>query len=235
MRTLWVIAGAALIAAGSPSDAKSVHKEFSEAWSQRDQAYAEDFTQLLEDANKAVEAYKASVTENHPPEQQVALFRTAMDKAHAASAARGRGMFLIEFREFMAGKPSAARTELWVQEKAAEIQRDEAALNRLQQSIEALPEGTPDHKVASATQDWIEAHGQLQGEVGEIILIDANLRSYFAGRGEEQANKRSALAGILGSLGASLQQQQNGFPPSAPLPVTTRCNTYFSGTVCTTN
>ncbi|MEQ5787704.1 hypothetical protein J3454_07360 [Erythrobacter sp. NFXS35] len=235
MRTVWAVLAAALLAAGSPADAKSVHKEFSEAWSQRDDAYAEEFTGLLEEANAAVSAYRAAVVENQPPERQAALFRTAMDKAHAASAARGRGMLLIEFREFMADKPSAARTEVWTQEIAAKLQRDEAALDRLQKNIEAMPEGTSDDEFAGAMQNWIEAHGNFQGEVGEILLIDANLRSYFAGRGEEKARSRSALAGILGGLAAGLQQQQNGFAPAPPLPVTTRCNTYFSGTVCTTN
>lgn len=158
-----------------------------------------------------------------------------MDKAHSASAARGRGLLLIEFREFIAGKPSAARTELWIQEKAAELQREDDTVNAQRQSIETFPAGTPEGEMIAATQSWIEAHGRLQGRVGEILLIDANLRSYFAARGEEKARSRSALAAILGGMAAGLQQQQGGLASAPPLPLTTRCNTYFSGTVCTTN
>jgi hypothetical protein len=143
-------------------------------------------------------------------------------------------MFLIEFRKFMATKPSAARTELWIQEKSAELQRDETSLEVQRQSIEAFPAETPEVDIVLATQSWVVAHGKLQGRVGEILLIDANLRSYFTARGEEKARSRSALAAILGGMATGLQQQ-NGFAPAPPLPLTTRCNTYFSGTVCTTN
>lgn len=232
MRTLW-IAAPILFAAASPSEAKSVHKEFSEAWASRDNGYAANFTELLKEANEAVAAFRIAVDEQQPREQRIALFNVAMEKAHAASAARGRGMLLIEFREFVARKPSAARTELWVQEKASELQREEAELTELQKTIQALPEGTSDNELIAATQKWMEMHGQLQGRVSEITLIDANLRSYFAGRGEEQAKKRNALAGLLGGLAA--MGQQDGYAPPPPMPLTTRCNTYFSGTVCTTN
>lgn len=235
MQRLWFLLAVALLAGGAPSAAKSVHKEFSEAWAERDNAYAEDYTRLLQQANEAVEAYRATVAAGEPREVQIAAFKAAMDKAHAASSARGRGLFLIEFREFMAGKPSTARTELWIQEKAAELQRDEAAVEAQRQSIETFPTGTPDQEIVAATQSWIQAHGTLQGRVGEILLIDANLRSYFIARGEEKARSRGALAAILGSMAAGLQQQQGRLAPAPPLPVITRCNTYFSGTVCTTN
>lgn len=232
MKAFW-IAAPILFAAASPSEAKSVHKEFSEAWASRDNAYAANFTDLLNEANEAVAAFRTAIDEQRPREQRIALFNAAMGKAHAASAARGRGMLLVDFREFIGQKPSAARTELWIQEKASELQRDEAALAELQKSIQALPEGTPDNDFIATTQKWMEMHGQLQGKVSEILLIDANLRSYFAGRGEEQARKRNALAGLLGGLAA--MGQQDGYAPPPPLPITTRCNTYFSGTVCTTN
>lgn len=235
MRKVVILIFALMLFVGAPSDAKSVHKEFSEAWAERDNAYADDFARLLQQANDAVEAYRATVAAGEPRVVQIAAFKAAMDKAHAASAARGRGLLLIEFREFMIGKPSAARTELWIQEKAAELQREEAAVEAQRQSIETFPTETPDQVIVASTQSWFQAHGTLQGRVGEILLIDANLRSYFTARGEEKARSRGALAAILGGLAAGVQQQQDGFAPAPPLPITTRCNTYFSGTVCTTN
>lgn len=234
MRALAIIVAASLLISGAPTAAKSIHAEFSEAWAERDDAYAKDFVAQLETANQAVSEYRSAVEQGRPDDEQAAIFKAAMSKVHTASKARGRGLLLIEFREFIAEKPSAARTELWMQEQVAQMQREEKALADLQREIESLPDNTEGVKIVAAMQSWIEAHGSLSGKLEEIQLIDANLRSYFAGRGEEKSRSRSLLGGLLGGLAAGLRQQEGSFP-TLPMPTITRCSPSFSGVICLTN
>lgn len=234
MRALVVIVTASLLAAGAPAAAKSVYKEFSEAWAARDESYSKDFVTQLEAANKAVAEFRAAVAEGRPDAEQTAAFKVAMDKAHSASKARGRGLLLVEFREFMADKPSAARVEMWVQEKVALMQRDESALAALQREIEGFPENTDGWKVVETTQKWVEAHGDLSGRLDEIQLIDANLRSYFVARGDEKNRSRSFIGALLGGMAAGLREPDTGFV-APPMPIMTRCSPSFSGVNCITN
>ena len=52
MRLVAGLVTALLLSAGTPSEAKSVQKEFWEVWAQRDDAYAADYTELLKEAQE---------------------------------------------------------------------------------------------------------------------------------------------------------------------------------------
>jgi len=47
MRALAFIVAASLLISVAPAAAKSIHAEFSEAWAERDDAYAKDFVAQL--------------------------------------------------------------------------------------------------------------------------------------------------------------------------------------------
>lgn len=216
--------------------AKSVYRDFEEAFRDRDNAYAAEFVERLREANEAVIEFRSAQADQITESEFVRLYKLAMDKVHEASFARGQGLTIVEFREFFEDRPSAARAEVWMQERLASIQAKERELDKLYRDFKSLPQGAPTSEIITATQAWIEAHGQLSGEVEELLLLDANLRSYFTARGAERGRRNSLFASLLGGLANGLREQRSA--PQSPLlqlPTTIRCNEYFSGTVCRVN
>lgn len=225
------ISVATLSFAVEPLAAESTHKEFSEAWEARETRYSEQFDAANSMAKeKSNEYFQAIIAKK---EDVSAETKAMMDAIEASSYLYARGRTLMFLREHMKSKPSAAKTELWMQEMLDLLQGSAKEADRRWAEFNAMKPGDDLRAYFAALEVALIQSGQTKGEMDELTLIDQNLASYYEARSVEQAKRRTARAAFLSAIGASLQQSssQAVFAPT----VRTRCTTFGGVTNCTSN
>lgn len=235
----WFLGLALLVVmAQVPVDAKSAYKEFYSAWSERSSGYEDEFVRQLDGANQKITVYQKALEESDP--KTADYFRTAMDAAYATNVTRARGELMHELLERMKKKPSAAASELWIQERVSIVKEKALAAEQNKGRIEELlskPEGISSadefNNLVKNVQKAAEGYGYIYGMNAELDLIDQNLRSYYVARGQEKRARSQALSAFFGSIAQSFSQQNSYIEPSQTL--TTRCSKFGWTTTCTTN
>lgn len=230
MRNLWlfIAVGLALVFA-APASASSTFDDFATAWSERDARYVEKHAALDKEARAATAAF----LDNADPAsaESTARLEKMIAAIKAASYVDGRGMILRDLRIHMAKKPTAARTDLWMQEKADSVRTQSSDLDGKFADLKrrsAAGQGETDSYFTDTIAALIMA-ATLQGQVEELTLVDANLGSYFQAKGQEDASRRQARARIFGAIGAALSSYS---APENSLWSAT-CTTAYGTTRCT--
>lgn len=211
----------------SALSAKSVHKDFKEAWEKRYERYEQEWQVLDQSARDTVAKYVAALeVEGADMEQEGAKLKDAM---HRASYLYGRYWVLSQLRKHMDDKPSSVSSELWMQEKVSEVQADARTADLHWAQLNEMPPDTALMDALSKFESAVVGSARVQGVVDELTLIDQNLASYYQGRSKERANRSR----IFSAIGSALMQSSNQatFAPT----VQTRCSTYGGITNCKSN
>lgn len=226
------------LALSTPVEAKSPHKEFMGAWAQRDLEYQQEFTDELKRSNEATETFlKHARSTTSGKEELAGSYEDMLLAQFEASGSKSKGLLLQELIALIEEKPSAALGEMWMQRQVAKVREQEAEVRQLVAKLDSIPQGSDNTwAIIGAMENWVQAQGALEGTVDELVLIDQNLQSYFQAQSKRAENRRSGFRAFLVGMAASLaqQRQQVTRENNVRLPLTTRCNTYFSGTVCQT-
>jgi hypothetical protein len=205
MRTKWVVLTSLMLAV--PVGA-SVYGDFTKVWDARDKSYRSERPALESNAQQSAErAVNALVSDDPDAPQDLVL---ALNAAWSLSELAGRGQMLFTFREHMAGKPSAALSEVWIQGKVDELRRRKSDADMIEREMDMLK----GHDSISVKQ-WIAAlerlsmmRGTLAGEASELALINENLITYYHARSEEVSRNRAILSAALAGLAAAAQDSQ---------------------------
>ena len=221
-----------------PVAAKSVHKEFLAAWSSRSTVYEKEFVNQITDANSKVTKYLKAFDNSEP--NTIEYFRNAMDAAYAANVTRARGELMHELLERMQKKPSAAASELWIQERISVLKEKAVAAEKNRQRVNDLLSKTEEERgyegfreLVKNVQQAAEGYGYIYGMNAELDLIDQNLRSYYVARGQEKRARSQALSAFFGSMAQSFSRENSYLEPMRTLK--TRCTKFGFTTTCTTN
>ena len=229
---IFVCAAFAVTAPSQQADAKSVHKEFTEAWSERDNQYSSSYSVLVDTTNASIKNFRLSL--ENGGDNTVPLFKIAMDNAHDASVVKGRGLILNDLIALAKNKPSPARSEIWMQREIDKLKSQNNTLATLQAAMEGQGAETPLEQKIKAIQSWVQQHGLVTGKTEELSLIDQNLASYHRAKSASDQRKRAARRAFFGILGSALARssvRRNDFTPT----ITTHCNTFGGITTCRSN
>jgi hypothetical protein len=206
-----------------------VYKDFWKAWAERDARHVAEHAQLDKAAREATENLMVSLKESSPemPAKMERMF-TAID---AAWFIDGRVWMLRDLRIHMEKKPSAAKTELWLQERIDSLRAEERAVKAKWAEVDGMREkGASDLLVyLQESVLAVSMAATLRGKVEELNLLDQNLASYFRAKGQEDMERRQARARIFGAMGAALSAYSRPQPDTS---WTATCTTFGNRTNC---
>ena len=170
----------ALAIPSGEASAKSVQQEFSQAWTERGERYEAEQLRLnarVDEAWKALdEARKANAPDVKDRTGQ--FISTLQDGAYL----HGLAALLYAFKEHMAKKPSAAATELWVQERVDSLRTQAEVLDKTGEHLKSdTSPGAFKAKLAALANS-----AEFMGTVAELRLLDGQclLGEIDAGRAE---------------------------------------------------
>lgn len=222
-----------LIAGLAPqtATAKSVEKEFAEAWAERVDRYAHVKEQAKADFKPAYDGLEAAAKGGAEQAKQalVKLF----DASHALGYNAAREDTLRTLMGFMTNKPSAVRAELWLEDRADNAKTEADRAKSASASAAAMKlgdNGATGADMLNAAVQAVFGLGAAQGRVDELQTIDSNLASFYRAKGEQDTRRRTTLSGILGAIGQGLRdsaQQNQGW--------TAQCSTIGQFTNCSGN
>jgi hypothetical protein len=201
---VWILAIA--VAISSPAIAESPAQEFEAAWAQRAQNYADDEARAQAFQESAVEQFRATDT----PEDANRLIGPALSALAQWGYAQGREFQLQDFLRMRAEKPSAARVELYFQERQDALQR---LFQNAQEQANALKEigSMPPEEYVSKVLETASRNGVLQGAADELALLDQNSATLQQATDERSERRRRTRAAMLGGLGAALANSNSGW------------------------
>ncbi|MEZ5748712.1 MAG: hypothetical protein R3D83_02130 [Caenibius sp.] len=216
MRFIWYAVLLTVAFAVIPSaEAKSVRKEFTEAWVARQDRYAGDVERAT---NELKDALNPKTPEPDLDEDAAKVRISAiLEKTRQMGYSAGRADVLFRLLALMKEKPSSARAEMWFQEEADHVKQESAKADDRLNAAKAIKIGeggvTPQEAFTEAGQAmfWL---GTVQGTVDELALVNTNLASFYEAKSVEDQRRRQAWANALSSIGNSLQnsaQQNQGF------------------------
>lgn len=221
-----VLLASLCLAAPQQVIAKSVEKEFTEAWTERGDRYAREKDQAAADLKAAFDALSAADAKDRTKAEEglTAVFR----QSYAIGYSAAREQTVRTLLQFMAGKPSAARTELWIEDQADQLrQRSEKAKARSENASKMVigQNGLTAFDYVKESGAAIFDIGAAQGIADELQSIDSNLTSYFRAKGEQEARRKAMWAAIGQSLKEASQQQNKGWSMScSTIGQFTNCN-----------
>lgn len=149
--------------------AKPIQQEFSQAWTDRAARYGDQqkaLNQRVETSLKAL--HEASEAKSPEVKAKTDQFLAALqDGAYM----HGRISLLKVFQSHMAKKPSAAATELWIQEQTDSLRVQAEALDKLGERLGA----DKSNEGMKAKMSALAASAEFMGTLAELSLIDQNL------------------------------------------------------------
>ena len=227
MRRLVLLLAVALafaLAEGVAS-AKSVQQEFSQAWTERGERYEAEQLRLNARADEAWKALDEAMKSNTPDvKDRTGQFITALqDGAYNY----GRAMLLDAFKEHLAKKPSAAATELWMQERVDALRTQAEALDRAGERL--ANDDSPG--AFKAKFSALATSAKFFGTVAELKLLDENLGSYFKAKSVQDDGRRRARAAFFGALAGAAR----AYDTQPSFPRTTTCQSSGNAVTCTGN
>ena len=218
----YKVAALAVAFLATAAQSANIRKEFAGIWSARETSYAT--ADQAADKNERDTAVKFIEVAKADGPTLVDTFQVAMAAIRAHGEATARLKLLKEFEAFMATKPSGAASQAWMQGKIDEIQRAAPGAAAEEERLNKVKIG-----VDEPTTQWIgekakatSVSGMFAGLIGELTLIDENLRAYYQGRATEEAQaaqNRARWLAVLGAMGRSLQANA----AAAPRPFTMMC------------
>lgn len=225
MRRMILILAAALALSAPTSEvsAKSVQQEFTQAWAERGDRYEQEQLRLNTRIEEAWKMLDGATQANAPDvKDKTGQFIGALqDGAYM----HGRATLLHTFKGHMAKKPSAAATELWVQERVDSLRMQAEALDK---RGEQLNSGTsPGAFKAKLTA--LANSAEFLGTVAELKLLDENLGTYFKAKSAQDDARRRARAAFFGALAGSVRSYSSQSSPTR----TTTCHSAQFGTTIT--
>ena len=189
--------------------AKSVSKEFQEAWAEREQRYAARMEEARTQLPIAMAALNSPGNDESSTKARLDhLLKVTFELGYNSA----RAQVLSDTQAFIYRKPSPARAQLWLQEQAEKL-RERA------QSAESKAETVKNQKLGldgATTQTMLRNMGlavfetaTVKGMADEIGLIDQNLTLYYPAKDAEDQRRRQSRAAILGAIGKSMQETAN--------------------------
>lgn len=231
---MWLVVATALSLTPCPQAvAKSVQHEFTEAWNQRLARYSQEVETAKSALPTAMAAFRAAAASNAPdlPAKLNALLAASDNLGYRA----GRAQMSQTFLQFMAGKPSAERGELWLQEQMDILVQSDKQSRAEFDRVKALKvgeNGTTADSLLSSSGAAVFTGGTVRGQVEELSLINENLRTYYRAKGQQDARRRAAWSEALKNIGQSFQDQSRA---NLNTGWSAHCSTFGSTTNCTGN
>ena len=224
-RMLILVAAALALSAPQPKAlAKSVQQEFSQAWTDRGARYEQEQLRLnkqIDDAWKSLEG--ATQASSPDVKSRTDQFIVALqDGAYM----HGRAALLSAFKEHMAKKPSAAATDLWVQERVDTLRMQADALDKRGEQLKTdTSAGTFKGRLRALADS-----AEFMGTVAEMQLVDQNLATYFKAKSAQDEQRRRARAAFFGALAGSFGSTPA--PPPTPWIATCQTTAFGNSTTC---
>lgn len=226
MRWHLALTAALLFATPTIVHAKSVHSEFEEAWTARWTRYGTE--QNAEKADLEAAAKDFFSNDSQDPAVGDRKLKALLDATNEFGFATGRLQLLQDALQFMDKKPSAARAELWIQEKINSLGNDQKqATARFEKLKTYQPEEIEKNPQAIIAEmgEAVFWNAIAKGQLEELTLLNDNLAIYYQAKSQQDAEKRAKWRAILGAMGQSLEQNSNrGFMMN--------CNTVGMTTNC---
>lgn len=183
--------------------AKPIQQEFSQAWTDRAARYGDQqkaLNQRVEISLKAL--HEASEAKSPEVKAKTDQFLAALqDGAYM----HGRISLLKVFQSHMAKKPSAAATELWIQEQTDSLRVQAEALDKLGERLGA----DNSNEGMKAKMSALAASAEFMGTLAELSLIDQNLSTYFKAKSAQDEGRRRARAAFFGAMAAAFQNNRD--------------------------
>lgn len=229
-----IILAVALVSA-SPSivEAKSVQKEFSQAWEQRDQRYVASTQTALSASETAWNAFAS----NTDADQTFLKLKAAFDATYQARYHEGRQHFLRDFRIHLFSKPSRQITELWMQERIEQIRLSSEGAQRQFATLSQIKFTDTDKVkayIGGSEQALIES-GHAHGAIDELKLINQNLTVYYQAKDVEDVRNFQRRAAIANALSAGFTNMGNQYYAAAQRNWSARCTTINNVISCSGN
>lgn len=201
MRSIQAFAIVFACAALQPIEvtAKPVQQEFAQAWTDRAARYDEQQKALNQRVEASLqELHEASQAKSPGAKQKTDQFLAALqDGAYM----HGRIGLLKELQAHMARKPSAAATELWVQEQTDALRMQADALDKLGERLGA----DESSEGVKAKMSALASSAEFFGRLAELSLVDQNLNTFFKAKTARDESRRRARAAFFGALATAFQ------------------------------
>lgn len=204
--------------------AKSVTKDFAEAWEHRRERYQKEQKAadeaVVQSVTALAEARNAGGDLNAP-------INAVFQRAIVAGEKSGKVVALQRLEHFMREKPSSVRAQLWLEEQVAQVQ-DVMAIAQAEfqtaKELEFAPDGSNFGNVVAAGMTAINRVAFANGAAAELASIDSNLSLYYQAKGQQDAQRRAKRAAILQALSQTAQNYQNSL--NSGWSATCRTNTF---------
>jgi len=208
-KILCALALSLVVVPVSGATAKSVSKEFQEAWTEREQRYAARY-------REAEDQLPAALAALNDPNADPATTKDRLDRALRTTFDLGynsaRTQVVTETKAFVEKKPSAERAQLWLQEQADQLRERARSAD---EKAAVVKNQTPENDSASL-QARLKNLGMavfeaatVKGMADELTLIDQNLAIYYPAKNAEDQRRRQARAAVLGAIGQAMQASAN--------------------------
>jgi hypothetical protein len=204
-RILCALALSLVVVPASVATAKSVSKEFQEAWADREQRYAARSKEAEAQLPAALAELNSSANDPVTTKDRLdRLLRVTFDLGYNSA----RGQVVGDTKAFVEKKPSAERAQLWLQDQADQLrERARSADEKAAVVKNRTPGGDGD-----TTQSRLKNLGMavfeaatVKGMADELTLIDQNLAIYYPAKNVEDQRRRQARAAALGAIGQAMQ------------------------------
>lgn len=210
MRFRLLAAFAAMAFLTAPAvEAKSVSKEFQEAWADREHRYAAR-------ADEAKAQLPIAMASLNSADNDAASTKARLDKLLKVTFDLGynsaRAQVVTDTKAFIDKKPSAERAQLWLQDQADQLRERAQSADEKAAVLKTQKLG----QNGATTQSMLKNIGMaifeaatVKGLADELGLIDQNLAIYYPAKNAEDQRRRQARAAALGAIGQAMQASAN--------------------------
>lgn len=210
MRFRLLAAFAAMAFLTAPAvEAKSVSKEFQEAWADREHRYAAR-------ADEAKAQLPIAMASLNSADNDAASTKARLDQLLKVTFGLGynsaRAQVVTDTKAFIDKKPSAERAQLWLQDQADQLRERARSADEKAAVLKTQKLG----QNGATTQSMLKNIGMavfeaatVKGLADELGLIDQNLAIYYPAKNAEDQRRRQARAAVLGAIGQAMQTSAN--------------------------
>jgi hypothetical protein len=216
--------------------AKSVSKEFGEAWAERSARYGTEVSKAEASLKYAID--QLFKTDPNNQGQLTASLRAVFGATQILGYNSGRVQVIKDVQALMMSKPSAVRAQMWLQDHIQSTQQlADNASNSLTQA-QALNVGENGLKFGDVLKARANAIGNAyyaKGVTDELRSVDQNLSLFYQAKGEEDDRRRAKRAAVLAALGQSMQNMATASQAQQNRNWTATCTRMGMMTTCSGN
>lgn len=200
MKAITAFLACSLLTWQSPACAKSVTKEFQEAWAVRSARYDRQASDAKDKLVVGQKQMQDASTED--------AMREGLERSMSATFDLGyfnaRSVVVHSVESFIKTKPSVVRAQLWIQEQIEQVKVQASVAREHAEAAKGNKIGvngvTADSSIKALGTAMFEA-GVVKGASEELAMMNQNFSIYYPAKNEQDQRKREAVAGVLAGIG----------------------------------